>query len=74
MGYGDLPDDGVPQTPLDILHMLREESGDDVPLTIGLEDERILQFCDSDPKLVQTIGKPENDIILYAPEGSIKEE
>ena len=55
MGYGDLPDDEVPQTPLDILHMLREESGNHVPLTIGLEDERILQFCDSDPKLVQAI-------------------
>ena len=55
MGYGDLPGDGVPQTPLDILHMLREESGDDVPMTVGLDDERILQFCDSDPKLVQAI-------------------
>ncbi|CAI8213627.1 MAG: Acetylornithine/succinyldiaminopimelate aminotransferase [Methanobacteriota archaeon] len=45
----------VPQAPLDILHQIRELSGSDSPLTIGLDDERIQQFCELDSKLVQAI-------------------
>ncbi len=58
MGY-DNPDIPGPWwsdlTPLEILHSIRRASGDDAPLTVGLDDERIQQFCNLDRKLGEAI-------------------
>ena len=45
----------APLAPLEVLREIRVRSDAKFPLTVGLDDEVIQQFCNLDSKLVQAI-------------------